>query len=49
MFPDTDVCHTGLLPPASAVEFIETDRSVCLSDCQLALSWLNRLMYGHDI
>ena len=32
-------------------QVIETDRSVCVcaSVCQLALSRLNRLTYGHDI
>ena len=39
--------RSGILPPASAVEAIETVSSVCVCvsfECQLALSQLNRLM-----
>ncbi len=44
------ICVTvSFLPPALAVEVIKTESSVCLSVCQLALSRLNHLAYGHEI
>ena len=45
--------HMYSLTPASAVEVIKTEPSVCVSVCvcvcQLALSQLNRSAYGHEI
>ncbi len=37
-----------LLPPASAVEVIESEPFVCVSVCLSALSRLNRLTYDLD-